>query len=401
MAGESILIVDDSPEIVDFLVALLKPLGYVLSWTGDGREGLTKAIYEKPDLVLLDLNLPGISGIAILEALHQRGLDTPVIVMTFHGSESVVTRALRLGARGYLVKPFEVDDILAAIERVLREERERRVQDLYDDDLDMLQPEFVMDVGAFTSLVSNLTAAPSQHDMLAQLTEAVLHITGAAVGGVFLREGSGSGLILAAVRYQGTFRSDARLSDGHAESVMRSGQPSYILGSAEPPTFAVQLGIPVHSLLYVPVALRERVLGVLSVGYVEQNQELTGEIQSWLIVLGNYAALLLDNMRVRQVLHKSIPVQRVRDVLNLFVHHAAKPLRALWRADEALSAQSENAAVLALARQVKIIATLLSVLKESASSNSPIYFGTAQVAAIEKEIEARLARIEGLTDDER
>ena len=394
MAGEHILIVDDSPEIVDFLLAILRPIGYTLSWTGDGKDGLTKAIYEKPDLVLLDLNLPSMSGISILEALHQRNLDTPVIVMTFHGSESVVTRALRLGARGYLVKPFEVDDILAAIERVFREERERRVQALYDEDLAELQPGFAMDVAGFVPLVSNLSAATSRQDLLTQLTEVALHVAGADVSAVFLRKDSRSSLSLAAIRRGETCRSDVSIGDSHAAGVMRGGQPSYIRGSAEPPTFAMQLGISVHSLLYVPIVLRERVTGVLSVGYLQQSQEPTVEIQNWLIALGNYAVLLLDNIRLRRVLRKSIPVQRVYGVLNLFVRRLWKPLQALWKADETLSAQSENTVAAPLMRQVRIIATLLSVFKEVASPDSRIYIGTVQTAAIEKELNRRLAAIE-------
>ncbi len=128
MAGEHILIIDDSKEITSFILALLQPQGYILDYTENGKEGLAKALYDQPDLILLDLNLPGMSGMAILEALHQRQVTIPVILMTLHGSESVVARALRLGVRDYIIKPFQIEEMLAAIERALAEgrlERER------------------------------------------------------------------------------------------------------------------------------------------------------------------------------------------------------------------------------------------------------------------------------------
>lgn len=392
MAGERILIVDDSPEIVDFLLAILKPRGYVLSATGDGKDGLTRAVYEAPDLVLLDLNLPSMSGISILEALHQRKLDTPVIVMTFHGSESVVSRALRLGARGYLVKPFEVDDILAAIERVLREERDRRTQDLFDDDLAGLQPACVMDASVFAAYVAELSTMVSRQDLLKKLTEVMLPVAAAQVGAIFLRNG-GSGLVLAGLREEGAYRTDVNVSDGHANSVMRSRQPSYVLASSEPPTFARQLGMPVRSLLYVPVASRGRVMGVLCAGYDQQSQEPTAEIENWLVALGQYAALLLESFQLRHAMRRSIPAKKVYDVLNLVMRRAVKPLQVLWRADEMLSSRPDSATAAKLAQQAKVIATVLSVFKDIATPDSAIFIGVASVTAIEKELDARLAPV--------
>jgi CheY-like chemotaxis protein len=70
MAGERILIIDDGIEISSFLVDLLGPLGYRLSTARMGDQGLAKVLRERPDLVLLDLNMPGMSGIEVLEALH-------------------------------------------------------------------------------------------------------------------------------------------------------------------------------------------------------------------------------------------------------------------------------------------------------------------------------------------
>jgi len=397
MAGERILIVDDSAEIIDFLQAILYPLGYVLSWSGDGKEGLTKAIYESPDLVLLDLNLPSMSGISILEALHNRHVQTPVVMMTFHGAESVVSRALQLGARGYLIKPFEVDEIIAVIERVLREERERREPDFFDDDDDTLaalqsEPEPVMDAAAFAAYVAVLSTATSQQEVLAKLTEVAMSIARADVSALFLRDGVA--LTLVVVRDGETLGTTAPVSDSHAEGVLRDGQPVYILSAATPPTFAAQLGVDAYSLLYVPVALRERVVGVLCVGYRDPSGAPTSETEIWLIALGSYVALSLENARLRGMLRKSLPVQKVHDVFNLLMRRAVKPLQSLWKAGELLGAHAENQAIgEMLSRQAQTIAAFLSIARDIATPDSGIFIGTATVSTIEKEIDVRLGAL--------
>ncbi len=103
---EKILIIDDSAKIRSFLSEMLRPLGYVVSTASDGKRGLDKALTERPDLILLDLSLPRLSGIEILEALQKDNYEVPVILMTAHGSESVAVQAFRLGVKDYLMKPY-------------------------------------------------------------------------------------------------------------------------------------------------------------------------------------------------------------------------------------------------------------------------------------------------------
>ena len=131
MAGERVLVVDDSPENIEFIVDyVLKPNGYIPSTAHDGVEGLRKAHREHPDLILLDLNMPRLTGIEVLETLQNEGLQIPVILMTFHGSETLVVTGFRLGIKDYLLKPFQVEEMLDAIERALTEGRLRRERDV-------------------------------------------------------------------------------------------------------------------------------------------------------------------------------------------------------------------------------------------------------------------------------
>ena len=118
--GKKVLVIEDRRENIVFIANnILKPEGWEVITARDGELGLQKAVEEKPDLIITDLKLPGMHGLDVLEALNKKGLHIPAIVMTFHGSEETAIRAFRLGAADYLIKPFNIDDMLAAINRAL------------------------------------------------------------------------------------------------------------------------------------------------------------------------------------------------------------------------------------------------------------------------------------------
>jgi two-component system phosphate regulon sensor histidine kinase PhoR len=130
VAGEKVLVVDDSRVYRDLVVNhILTPNGFEALAAADGEEGLRIARSESPDLIVLDMLMPGLTGIQVLEALHAEGRDIPVILMTIHGSEEVAVRAFRLGAKDYVIKPFDVEELLDAMERALSEIRLRRERD--------------------------------------------------------------------------------------------------------------------------------------------------------------------------------------------------------------------------------------------------------------------------------
>ncbi len=117
---KKVLVIEDRRENIVFIANnILKPEGWEVITARDGELGLQKAVEEKPDLIITDLKLPGMHGLDVLEALNKKGLHIPAIVMTFHGSEETAIRAFRLGAADYLIKPFNIDDMLAAINRAL------------------------------------------------------------------------------------------------------------------------------------------------------------------------------------------------------------------------------------------------------------------------------------------
>ena len=114
-----ILVVDDEPPIVDLLVYNLQRANYDVVVARDGKEALTKARQEEPDLIILDLMLPHLDGLEVCRALR-RERDVPIIMLTARDSEVDRVVGLELGADDYVVKPFSVRELMARVGSVLR-----------------------------------------------------------------------------------------------------------------------------------------------------------------------------------------------------------------------------------------------------------------------------------------
>jgi len=123
MPNETILVIDNNLEMRESLKRILAMDGYPIRCAADGDSGLQLAIQLQPDLILLDMSLPDLNGLQLLEALHQSECRAPVIFMTAFGSERMVVEALRLGVRDYLNKPFSAEEVRRAVEAAQRERR--------------------------------------------------------------------------------------------------------------------------------------------------------------------------------------------------------------------------------------------------------------------------------------
>ena len=134
--GETILVVEDNRDVRAFVVSALETSGFAVVEAATGWQALRLAESKRPDVLLLDWQLPDISGLDVLRALRAGGCDSPAILMTGYGSEELAIIALRLGARDYLIKPFSPDELFDAIERALTETRLRRERDLLQAKLD-------------------------------------------------------------------------------------------------------------------------------------------------------------------------------------------------------------------------------------------------------------------------
>ena len=119
MVPTTILIVEDEKQIARFLELELKHEGYAVEVEYDGRGGLRKAEESKPDLILLDIMLPGINGMEVCRRIRQFS-EVPVIMLTAKDETTDKVMGLDIGANDYVTKPFVIEELLARIRAVLR-----------------------------------------------------------------------------------------------------------------------------------------------------------------------------------------------------------------------------------------------------------------------------------------
>lgn len=120
-----LLLVEDDGELVELLVALLTGAGYAVEVAPDGQRGLSHALSRPYDVLVVDRGLPGIGGVDLVGRLRRRGCSVPVLVLSARGTLADRVEGLDAGAEDYLVKPFEVEELLARLRSLLRRHLDR------------------------------------------------------------------------------------------------------------------------------------------------------------------------------------------------------------------------------------------------------------------------------------
>ncbi len=298
MAGENILIVDDAQQNHHFLNDyVLLPNGYKPMSARDGVEGLQMAIRHKPDLILLDLNMPRMDGMEVLRQLNSHSLDMPVILMTFHGSEDIAVEVYRLGVKDYVIKPFYPDEMLRAIEKSLAETRLKREKDTLIERLMQANKELqsrVTELNALYAVGKQVAALHSLDQLLPRLVDAAVQITSAEEA--YLMVVDGDKQLLRAVKRGDNPRAQAvsvAVNDPIAAQVIKSGRP--IVLDAE--KLKRLPGSPI-SAAYAPLVIQDRVLGALGVRSVTAGAaNFTQNHAALLSALSDYGAIAMENAR--------------------------------------------------------------------------------------------------------
>ncbi|HEV8600194.1 MAG TPA: sigma-54 dependent transcriptional regulator [Gemmatimonadales bacterium] len=120
MSSARLLVVDDDPDLVDFVSKALEPLQLTIESAGSGEAALSRVRQQAPELMLLDLVLPGIDGLETLRQLRREGFEFPVVLITSHGGMETTIEAMEEGAWDYLAKPLHVAQLTTLVERCLR-----------------------------------------------------------------------------------------------------------------------------------------------------------------------------------------------------------------------------------------------------------------------------------------
>lgn len=305
MATETILIVDDRREnIVHLANNVLKPHGYEIITAMDGQIGLKRTLADRPDLVIMDLNMPKMDGLEVLAALREQEVDIPVILTTFYGSEQVAEQALRLGAVDYVVKPYEVDEMLSAVRKALASRASRPAETPVEPEESMPLTRHVerwmRDMNILTRVGKALVAQLDTQRVCSRTVEAAIYISRADHAFLFLAREDNENLCLCATRGPKD-RRVRMIQESVASELVRqvagSGKmllKSRTLGEDALVEIAGELLGP---SLAVPLRWQREVIGVLLVtrspgeaGFHEGDTE-------WLTGLADYAAIAIRNAR--------------------------------------------------------------------------------------------------------
>lgn len=318
MSGETILVVDDTPENIRLMVDyVLVPNGYNPMSARDGREGLELIFRHKPDLIVLDYNMPRMDGLAVLRAMSKRGVDIPVILMTADGSENLAVDVFRLGARDYIIKPFEIEEMERSIVKNLTEIRLRREKDALTERVIHANREMQMrlqELNVFHSIGKTVTTLLDIEKLLPRIVDAALQITRAKHGYVYLRHAEDD---LVCRAQKSTRNANGRIGSGNdsiARRVVQTGGP--ILLDKQPNSKRAS------SAAYVPMVLGNKVIGVLGVEDDGDGSDGFSQHDSALLsMLSDYAAIAISNSRnyetVKQT--KETEKRQIRGTFERFV----------------------------------------------------------------------------------
>ncbi len=302
MANETVLVVDDSHQNVEFLKDyVLKPNGYQVLIARDGEAGLKLALKQRPGLILLDNNMPKMSGMEVLEALNEHQANIPVIMMTFHGSETLAVQSFRLGVKDYVLKPFQISEMLQSIERALAEARLRRERDELTGRLVKSNQQLeqrLKELNTLFGIGKSVTSLLDQDKLLSRLVEAAVYLINAEEGSLLLVDDKTNELYMVAARgiderMARSFR--LRVEDSLAGEVITNGQP-LILSGAD--LTKIKTSYLVRSVMYVPLRIKGRVSGVLSVDNRQQRRDFTNHDLRLLSALADYAAISVENAKL-------------------------------------------------------------------------------------------------------
>ena len=313
MAGETVLVVEDHREnIVHLVNNVLKPNGYDVITAMDGRRGLKRILNDHPDLVILDLNMPGMDGLEVLDSLQKRQVDIPVILTTFYGSEQVAEQALRLGAAAYVVKPYQIDEMMHAIDEALagraasRTPPEPEGGHTLEEAVSLTRQveRWARDVNILTRVGKALVAQLDVKRVCSRSVEAAIYLARADHAFIILMdEEDETKLCLCATR--GPDDRSVRLIWEPIESKLalqaaRAGQLLVSKDAHYEPELAKAIGHELGHLAAAPLCWQGETFGVLLVGRDPGSCGFGEAHLEWLSGLGEYTAIAVRNAQVHQ-----------------------------------------------------------------------------------------------------
>lgn len=311
---EIIIIIENDPDISDLLGRqALAPLGYQVKVVSDANKAIQTAINLSPDLIVLNLDLVGLSGKDLLVGLHAQNPATPIIILANQDADHDVMQALRLGATDYLFLPLRETEAVAAVERGLQQVRGVNDRARLDQRLRAMNNELERKVQELRTMLSVGKAVVSVTDhrvLFHQVVDAAVHITSADTGWLLLRD----------EKDKKTFRLTAQqnlpaswarklnkpLEDGVSSLVALSGETLSINGDALRRFKISALG---RAAIVTPIKAKDEVIGLLVLVRKKENAFGKSE-ESLLEAIADYASISLVNEQLFRALRQSADISK-------------------------------------------------------------------------------------------
>lgn len=316
ISAERILLVESDPDIRDLIAhQALEPLGYQVQVAADVNTALQYAARSAPDLVIADLNLPGLNGKDLLVALNSQGVRVPVIVIAEKGQENKIIQAFRLGGTDYLVWPVREAEVVAAVERALKQVRESRAHQRLGLQLKETNQElqrWVRELTAIFDVGKAVISITDQRVLFDKIVEGMVYMAEADYGWLLLRDERSRTFVLASHRNLPDVwakKLGQSLDDGVSSLVSLSGETFAINGEPLKRFKAASLG---KSVVVVPIKIQQEVIGLL---VIVRKADVVFEhnMQTLLEAVADYASVSLVNARLFRTLQESADAAQTRE----------------------------------------------------------------------------------------
>lgn len=321
-----VLVADDGQDNREFIVdSILRPHGFAPLLARDGMEAMDMVRQFHPDIILLDLQMPRMTGMQVLDALQDEGWDIPVILMTFHGSEEIAIEVFRKGVRNYVIKPYTVEEMEAAIDRALSEVRLRREKEALTKRLlnaNAALNRRVRELNTLYQIGKSVTALVGMDQLMTRIVDAATEVIDAEQGSLLLLEGDQ--LVCRATKPHNAPKASAVRefsSDRMAWRAAQTGKP-LVLSPEEMRQHRTQNPSLPAAVACIPLKVGTRVVGVLSVENVAANaRSFSRQDGAMLSALGDYAAIAIENARIYTALEDATAreTETLRGTLSRYV----------------------------------------------------------------------------------
>jgi DNA-binding response OmpR family regulator len=303
--SERILVIESDPDVSDLIARqALKPFGYQVSVAADSSNAIRQAIQLQPDVIIVNLTMPGLSGKDILVALSSQGMSIPMIVLSEMGKEPDVIHAFRLGASDYLMLPVREAEVVSCVERALKQVREVRAREKLDAQIKQTNAELqrrVKELGTIFSVGRAVISITDQRVLFDKIVEAITTVTEADLGWLTMKDDKTKSFIL--VSHRGLPEAWAKrlgqpLDDGLSTLVAMSAEILAINGQ---PLQKFKISALGKSAMVVPVKVHNESIGLLTV--VRKTERPFGDSEHTLSsAIADYASISMVNARLFRAL---------------------------------------------------------------------------------------------------